>query len=211
MPTRIVLIRHGQTASNVADRVRGQIDVPLDETGLWQAQQTAAYVAARWPVQAVYASPMGRAMATAGAVAAAQGLAAQPMDGLLDLDFGEWGGMLTSEVKTRWPELHDAWFNAPHTVRFPGGEGLDEVRARAAAALEGVVARHAGEAVAMVAHTVVNRVIMCAVLGLGNEHFWQLGQGTCAVNVIDWEAGRYFLMVMNDTSHLWRAGDRGAT
>ena len=130
MATRILLVRHGQTTSNVEDRIRGQIDVPLDETGRWQAQQTAAYIAERWPLKAVYASPMSRVLDTAGAIAGAQGL---------------------------------------------------------------------------VAHTVVNRVILCAVLGLDNDHFWQFVQGTCAINVIEGDLDMYFLKLMNDTSHLWRS------
>ncbi len=205
MATHILLIRHGQTVWNAEARFRGQADVPLDETGLWQAQATAEYVAARWPLQAVYASPMGRALQTADAIAAAQGLEAQPLDGLLDLNFGEWQGMSLSDVKARWPDLCRAWFEAPHTVHFPGGEGLDEVRQRSATALREVAARHAGETVAMVGHTVVNRVLLCAVLGLGNDRFWYLGQDTCAVNLIEWDGKRYLLRLVNDTSHLWRA------
>jgi broad specificity phosphatase PhoE len=206
MATRILIVRHGQTVSNLENRFRGQVDVPLDEKGRWQAQQTATYIAGRWPLQAVYASPMGRAMDTARAIAGAQGLEAQPMGGLLDIDFGEWGGMLGSDVEKRWPDLYRTWITAPHIIRFPGGEGLDDVHQRATAALEETIARHAGETVALVAHTVVNRVILCAVLGLGNEHFWQLVQGTCAINVIEWDMDMLFLKLMNDTSHLWRSG-----
>jgi broad specificity phosphatase PhoE len=73
--------------------------------------------------------------------------------------------------------------------------------------LDEVVARHAGQSVALVSHTVVNRVLLCAVMGLGNEHFWRLEQETCAVNVFDVQAdpggGHIFTLVqLNDTSHL---------
>ncbi len=204
MVTRIILVRHGQTAWNRDERIRGRSDIPLDETGLEQARATARYIAARWPLTAVYASPLQRAMDTARAIAAAQGLKAQPMDGLLDLSFGEWEGLPIPEVQARYPDLWQAWMTAPHTVRFPGGESLDDVRERSMAALQDVVGRHPGETVALVAHRVVNQVLLCAVLGLGNDHFWQIGQDTCAVNEMEWNGRFYRLTLMNDTSHLWR-------
>ncbi|MBN1955340.1 MAG: histidine phosphatase family protein [Anaerolineae bacterium] len=204
MTTTIILIRHGQTAWNREARFRGQMDVPLDETGLWQAQRTGEYVAARWPAAAVYASPLGRAAQTAAAVATAQGLQAHPHDGLLDINFGALQGLATAEAEARYPDLYHAWLHAPHTVRFPGGESLDDVCARSTGVFRDVVARHSKESVALVAHTVVNRVLLCAVLDLGLDYFWRLAQDTCAVNVIEWDGEKANLYLMNDTSHLWR-------
>jgi len=204
MKTTLILIRHGQTTWNREERVRGQADVPLDETGLWQAGVTARTVAARWPLTAVYASPLDRAVKTAAAVAAAQGLTVQPLAGLLDMDFGDWTGLTNPDLEARYPALLRAWIEAPHTARFPGGEGLDEVRQRVTGALAEIVTRHAGETVALVAHTLVNRVILCAAMDLGNDHFWRWGQNTCAVNVIEWDGQRYSVALVNDTSHLWR-------
>jgi broad specificity phosphatase PhoE len=205
--TRIVLVRHGQTAWNRQPeggvRFRGQADPTLDAVGLKQAAITARYLAKRWPVDAVYASPMTRAMETAEAIAEAQGLTAQPCAGLLDIDFGNWQGHTPDEVRRRYPDLLQAWFEMPHTVQIPGGETLDDVRERAVAGLSTIVQRHRGQTVAMVGHTVVNRVVLCAVLGLGNDDFWRLQQGTCAVNVFDVdEKGIATIVVLNDTSHL---------
>lgn len=201
--TRIVLIRHGQTVWNREQRFRGQADVELDEFGLKQAKATGRYVAARWPVVAVYASPLRRTMRTAEAVATAQGLTVAPLDGLLDINFGEWQGQLGEKVARRYPELFRAWVEAPHTVHLPGGERLDDVRRRVVAALDEVVARHTEQEVALVSHTVVNRVLLCAVLGWGNDRFWRLHQGTCAVNIFDVEDdGDFTINLINDTSHL---------
>jgi broad specificity phosphatase PhoE len=201
--TRIVLVRHGQTAWNRERRFRGQADVELDEFGLRQAEATGRYVAARWPVVAVYASPLRRAIKTAQAIARAQGLTVNPLEGLLDINFGEWQGQLGQEVAQRYPEMYRAWGEAPHTVHLPGGERLDDVRGRVVAALDEVVARHTGQDVALVSHTVVNRVLLCAVLGWGNDRFWRIGQGTCAVNVFDVGGdGDFTIGVINDTCHL---------
>jgi broad specificity phosphatase PhoE len=201
--TRVVLIRHGQTVWNREARFRGRADVELDAFGHRQAEATGRYVAARWPVVAVYASPMRRAMQTAAAVARAQGLTAQPLAGLMDINFGEWQGQLATDMERQHPELWWTWWQAPQDMHFPGGEGLDDVRSRLVAALDEAVARHPGQTVALVSHTVANRVLLCAVLGLGNDHFWRLGQDTCAVNVFDVdEDGTCTVVLLNDTSHL---------
>ncbi len=201
--TRIVLIRHGQTAWNREARFRGRSEIPLDETGLKQAEATGHYVAARWPVVAVYASPMLRTMQTAEAIARAQGLSAQPMEELIDADFGEFQGLLADEAARLYPDVYQAWLKAPHQVQFPGGESLAHVRSRVIRALDEVKIRHPGQSVAFVSHIVVNRVLLCAVLGLGNERFWRLGQEPCAVNVFDIEDdGDFTVQLLNDTSHL---------
>jgi broad specificity phosphatase PhoE len=203
MTTRIVLIRHGQTAWNREARFRGQSDVPLEEFGLKQAEATARYVAARWPLVAVYASPLSRAMQTAKPIAQAQGLTTQPLGGLIDINFGKLQGLLATEAEQRYPELYHAWMNAPHTTHFPGGESLNVVRSRISAALDEVVVRHPGQTVALVSHTVVNRVLLCVVLGWGNDRFWRMHQETCAVNVFDVEEdGTFTIIQLNDSGHL---------
>ena len=201
--TRIVLVRHGQTAWNREARFRGRADIELDEFGLKQAEATGRYLVSRWPVAAVYASPMRRAMQTAEAIARAHGLTARPLEGLMDINFGELQGLSLDETAQRYPAIYWAWEKAPHTVLFPGGEGLDDVRSRVVAALDEVVVRHPEQAVALVSHTVVNRVLLCAVLGWGNDRFWRLRQGTCAVNVFDAEDdGTFTIVLLNDTCHL---------
>lgn len=202
--TRIVLIRHGQTAWNREARFRGRSEIPLDELGLKQAEATARYVALRWPVVAVYASPMNRTMQTAAIIAQAQGLSAQPLEELIDVDFGAFQGLLADEAERLYPEVYRAWLEAPHTVQFPGGESLGHVRSRVLKALEKMKLEYPGQSVALVSHIVVNRVLLCAVLGLGNERFWYLGQEPCAVNVFDIEDnGDFTVHQLNDTSHVW--------
>lgn len=202
---RIVLIRHGQTVWNRENRFRGQADPELDEVGLNQAVVTAQYVSTRWPVVAVYSSPLRRAIQTAKAVAEAHGLAAKPNDGLLDISFGEWQGLAVGEATRRYPSLLRTWFEAPQSMWFPAGESLVDVRARIVPAVEEIILRHPAESVALVSHTVAIRVLLCSVMGLGLEHFWHLGQDTCAVSVVETAPdGSYALAQLNDTSHLHR-------
>jgi probable phosphoglycerate mutase len=206
--TCIVLIRHGQTAWNREARFRGQTDVPLEEFGARQAEATGRYVASRWPAVAVYASPLSRTMRTAEAIAEPQGLIAEPLESLKDINFGEFQGLLGTEAEEKYPEIYRAWLEAPHTVRFPGGESLDIVRSRVTDGLEAVVARHPKDTVILVSHTVVNRVLLCVVLGWENDRFWRMRQETCAVNVfavlLD---GTFTIALLNDTSHLQNLKD----
>jgi broad specificity phosphatase PhoE len=118
------------------------------------------------------------------------------------MSFGELQGLNGDELLQRYPEVARAWIEEPHLVEFPAGESLAIVRQRATAGLADIVARHPAECVACVSHTVVNRVLLCAILGLDNDHFWRLGQETCAINVFDAQADVYTLQTLNDTCHL---------
>jgi broad specificity phosphatase PhoE len=118
------------------------------------------------------------------------------------MNFGQWQGLSPEEVEQRWPNLARAWLESPHTVTFPGGESLNQLRERSTAALHQVIERHREEEVVIVGHTVVNRVLLCAVLGLDNSNYWRIGQDTCAINVINWRTGIFFIESINDRCHL---------
>jgi len=199
---RIILVRHGQTEWNRVERFRGQADVPLNATGLAQAQATGRRVAATWEPVAVYASPLSRAVQTAQAIAQHFDLTVQPQAGLMDIDYGKWRGLTPTEVSKGWPDVFYAWQHAPHTAQIPDGETLAHLRTRGMATVHQLVERHAGQTFVIVGHTVINRVLLLAMLGLGNDRFWHLGQQTCAINVIEARDGDFTLASLNDTCHL---------
>jgi phosphoserine phosphatase len=201
-PCTFILVRHGQTAWNRVERFRGRADVPLDETGLAQAEATGWRVAAEWQPAAVYASPLSRAVKTAEAIARHFSLSVQAHSGLVDINYGEWQGLAPDEVTQRWPEQAFNWYNRPELAQIPGGESLADLSTRARQTLSKLAALHAGETVVLVGHTVINRVILLIVLGLGNERFWHLKQETCAINVFEAHQDDFVLVSMNDTCHL---------
>lgn len=200
--THIVLVRHGETEWNRVERFRGRADVPLNATGLAQAEATACRVASEWQPTAVYASPLSRAVQTAEAAARLLGLQVETHPGLADIDYGRWQGLTPDAARAQWQMQVDAWYHLPHLASIPGGESLDEVRARGIKAVHDLAARHPGETIVLVSHTVVNRAILLEVLGLHSRRFWQLRQDTCAVNVFEVEGGDFTLVTMNDTCHL---------
>ena len=209
--TRIVLVRHGQTEWNRDERFRGRADVPLNATGRMQAEVTGRRVAQQWRPSAVYSSPLQRALDTAAAIAAPLGLEVQPVAGLVDINYGDWQGLSPAEARAQWPDLVDAWYRTPHLVHIPGGEDLDTLRRRGLAALQELASRHEGETNAAVGHTVINRVLILGALRLGNDRFWHLHQDTCAINVLEAEAGDFTLVSLNDTCHLLPGACAAAT
>ncbi len=199
--TSIYLVRHGQTAWNKEEIFRGRTDVPLDETGLKQAELAGEYFK-DMKIEGIYASPLSRAFQTAEKIARFHPLKVQPLDGLIDMSFGNWEGHGHLEIQKIDPETYRQWREEPHLARLPGGESLDDVRCRAMASLEEVISKHPGETLVLVSHRVVNKVLLCGILGIDNSHFWQIAQDTTAINRIEYKRGKYVLTLMNETCHL---------
>jgi phosphoserine phosphatase len=202
MATTIILVRHGQTEWNRVERFRGRVDVPLNDTGLRQAEATGRRVADMGRPVALYSSPLARAIKTAEAIGRHTTLPVAIHPGLVDIDYGDWQALTPDEVRGLWPEMIDAWYNTPHLAIIPGGESLVEIRVRAMRAVGDLASRHAGQTIVMVSHTVINRIILMCAMGIGNERFWHIRQEPCAINVFEAVAGEYTLVSLNDTCHL---------
>jgi broad specificity phosphatase PhoE len=208
--TRIVLVRHGRTEWNKGQIFRGTADIPLDEQGRKEAACAGDWLKAE-TFHAAYSSPLSRAVETAEIILEPHGIAVVKHDGLTDLNYGDWQGKPNDEVKRVYPELYQQWRTAPHTVVFPEGEGLGAVRARSLAAVEEVVAKHPDETVLLAAHRVVNKVLIAALLGLDDSHFWEIGQDTAALNEFVYQDGKWVCRLVNDTCHLRGLSDRVTT
>lgn len=200
---RILIVRHGQTAWNegAGERFRGRADLDLDPTGIQQAAAASARIG-QWPVAAIYSSPLRRAMTTARILARPGDLPVQPVEGLMDIDYGAWQGLSPQEAQARDGQLYSLWMQSPHLVTFPQGESLAQVHARAVTSLEALAARHPEETVAIVSHKVVCKVLICHLLGLDISRFWQVEQATCALSVAESRRGALTLTLVNDTCHL---------
>jgi len=198
--TEIIVARHGQTEWNVGEVFRGRIDIELDETGVKQAELLAEYLSSA-KIDAVYSSPLKRALRTAEMIAAYDQLEVEIAPALIDFNYGEWQGLPHEEVKDKYKELYAEWSNNPHKVRMPGGETLDDVRKRVIEVVDEVIARYEGTVV-LVGHRVVNKVLICALLGLDNSHFWNIKQDTCGITTFVYEGGRFILTEHNNTSYL---------
>jgi len=199
--TSIYLVRHGQTAWNKEEIFRGRTDVPLNEVGLREAVLAGEYLR-EVEIHAIYSSPLARAWETAKRIAEFHNLKVLPLDGIIDISFGRWEGHSLQEIRKNDGELYRQWRKEPHLVRLPGGESLEEVRVRTMAALEEVIESNPDKTLVLVSHRVINKVIICGILGLDNSHFWQITQDPTAINLIQYKNGKYILSLMNETCHL---------
>jgi len=198
--TEIILARHGETEWNVEEVFRGRIDVELNETGIKQAELLAEYLS-DLKIDTIYSSPLKRALKTAEIIAGYHKLKVEIAPGLIDLDYGKWQGLPHQEVKDKYKELYAEWINSPDKVKMPAGESLDDVRKRAIGVVDKVIAKYDGTVV-LVSHRVVNKVLICALLGLDNSHFWHIKQDTGGISTFTYENGRFILTKHNDTSFL---------
>ena len=198
--TEIILVRHGETEWNVQQVFRGRIDIELNETGVRQAELLAEYLSGV-KIDAIYSSPLRRALKTAEVIAGYHKLEVEIAPGLIDFDFGKWQGLPHQEVKHRYKELYAEWIKNPHLIKMPDGESLNDVRERALSVVDEVVAKHE-ETVVLVSHRVVNKVLICALLGLDNSHFWNIKQDTCGTTTFAYINQQFILTKHNDTSYL---------
>lgn len=161
--TRVLLARHGRTALNADDRLRGLADPPLDPTGRDQAAGLADALRAAFgadAVAAVHASPLLRAQETARVIAGRFGVGPVVIDaGFSDRDYGEWTGQPRAEVVARFGSVDAA----------PGVQPADEVVARARAALDAVADAHPGQTVVVVSHDAVIRPLVEVLDRAGRE------------------------------------------
>jgi len=197
---KLILARHGETAWNVERIFRGRTDVSLDEVGIKQAELLGKYLS-NWKLEAIYSSPVKRALDTANIVARYQKIGIHVADGLIDFNYGEWQSLPEQEVKRLYPALLNEWHNNPQRVKMPGGESLEDVRKRAIEVVDDVLSKYQGSVV-LVSHRVVIKVLICSLLGLDNSHFWNINLDVGGITIFDYVDGRFILTRHNDTSHL---------
>jgi broad specificity phosphatase PhoE len=196
--TRVVLVRHTEVEESARGRCYGRLDVGLSAAGRRHAEVLGAALASE-PLAAVYSSQLMRALDTARPLAAFHDLVPRKLDALAELDFGEVEGLTYEEIEARRPELFRAWMDEPASVRFPGGEGLADLRARVLPALAALRTLHEGEAVAVVAHGGVVRVALAEALGLDDRALFRLDQSEGGVTVVDWLDGLPLVRAANAT------------
>ena len=196
--TRLLLIRHLEPDRSVRGRAYGSVDAPLSALALEQAAKLAQALEGV-PLDAVYASPLRRAIETATPLAVDRQLAPVVHEGLPEIDFGEIEGCRYEEVEKDRPDLFRSWMSDPTGVSFPGGESFADLRLRVLAATEEIRARHRGRGVALVAHGGVTRAIVAASLSMPDEALFRVDQAYGAVSVVDWFGETPILRVLNSS------------
>jgi probable phosphoglycerate mutase len=202
MTTRIMLVRHGATVLAREDHFSGSTDVELSDTGRAQAAALAQRLA-KETIHAVYASPMKRTLATAGAIAAPHKLTAVPDPALREINHGHWEGLRRADVEQRFAQEYAAWEADPLLFAPDGGETGLQVLARALPAFVRIVAAHSGQAVLVVSHKATIRLLIGSFLGFDPRGYRdRLDQSPASLNILDFsDATHARLMLFNDISH----------
>lgn len=201
-PTRLLLLRHGQTPLSVERRYSGRGNPQLTEVGLAQAAAAAARLGGRGGVAAVVSSPLGRARQTAQAAADALGLPLTVHEGLTETDFGAWEGLTFREASERDPDLHRAWLGDT-SIRPPEGESFDEVRVRIEEVRADLVREYPGQNVLVVSHVTPIKTLLQLALDSGPSLLYRLHLDLASLSIAEfYPDGGASVRLVNDTSHL---------
>lgn len=201
-PTRMLLLRHGQTELSVQRRYSGRGNPPLTALGREQAARAAKMLAAKGGIAAVVSSPLGRARETAEAVAAALDVPVRVLDGLIETDFGDWEGLTFSEASQQDPGLHARWLGDT-SVTPPGGESFDSVRERVEAVRRDLVAAYPGQNIVVVSHVTPIKTLLQLALGVGPSLLYRLHLDLASLSIAEfYPDGGASVRLVNDTSYL---------
>lgn len=199
--TRIIAIRHGETAWNVNSRLQGHLDIPLNDVGLWQARR-AALALADEPIDAIYSSDLQRAWVTAQAIAETTQAPLTARQGLRERSFGVLQGHTFEELEAKEPEQAYRWRKRDPAFAPEGGESLIALRERITATTHALAAQHVGGQIVLVAHGGVLDVLYRAATrqDIQAPRTWQLGNA--AINRLLWTPDGLSLVGWADTQHL---------
>lgn len=200
--TRMILVRHGETAWNQELRFQGHMDIPLSEKGLEQAGRLSARMASE-KLDAFYASDLSRAMETARITADPHGREVNPVPELRETNFGCWEGLTYNEIMGKYAKEMNLFREDPLVNRIPGGETLQEVADRCMAGINRIIAGHPDQTVLVAAHGGAIKVVICSVLGVDLRDYWKFKQDNVALNIIEfYHNDRAIICRLNDTAHL---------
>jgi 2,3-bisphosphoglycerate-dependent phosphoglycerate mutase len=200
-PSRLLLVRHGESTWNADRRIQGQLDPPLSERGLAQAQEVAERFAGH-RLEGLYCSDLVRAWRTAEAIGAAVGLEPVADPGLREIALGAWEGKTREELMEEYPELWERWSREPDWDLVPGGEGAAPFARRVNATLQRLRERHPAGDVLCVSHGGAIQVAVLDVVGRASRGVFPFLIENCSVTAIQRTARRTVVTAVNDTCHL---------
>lgn len=196
----LYFVRHGESTWNVERRFQGQLDAPLSDLGVKQAQAVARRLAREARPAAIVASPLLRARRTAEIIGEQCGVPVSVDDRLIEISHGQWQGVLESDVALRWPALYKQWHEAPVTVTFPDGEALLQVRNRLDSFLKDALTMPSP--LLICTHDVLVRLAVLWALHEPLERFFEWRVENAAVTEIEIAGSTPKLVRRNDIAHL---------
>ena len=201
-PTRLLLLRHGQTELSAQRRYSGRGDPALTDLGRRQADAAAEYVARRGGIAAVVTSPLQRAYDTAAAAAKALGADVVVDDDLIETDFGAWEGLTFAEAAGRDPDLHRNWLG-DNSIEPPGGESFASVAHRVRRARDRIIAEYGGANVLVVSHVTPIKTMLQLALDAGSSILYRLHLDLASLSIAEfYPDGKASVRLVNQTAYL---------
>ena len=202
-PTRLFLLRHGQTELSVERRYSGRGNPPLTELGRRQADAAARHLAERGGIATVVSSPLQRAYDTATAAAKALGLDVAVDDDLIETDFGDWEGLTFGEAAQQDPGLHGEWLRDTSVAPPGGGESFDAVAKRVRRARTRIIAEHGDATVLVVSHVTPIKSVLRMALDAGPGILYRLHLDLASLSIAEfYPDGGSSVRLVNQTAYL---------
>ncbi len=201
MTVRICFIRHGETDWNVAKRIQGQTDIPLNETGHSQAL-AMAFNAAHYNFSAIYSSDLSRAYHTAQMVATRRGLEVITVAHLRERHYGIFQGITAEEGAKRHPEAHAHYVSRNLEYDFETGESLNGFAQRVGMAIDDLIRHHSGQIIAAVSHAGVLDIVYRKATGRPLHTARDFVIPNCALNWFHFDGQGWHLEAWDDHHHL---------
>jgi ribonuclease H / adenosylcobalamin/alpha-ribazole phosphatase len=201
-PTRLLLLRHGQTELSVERRYSGRGNPPLTELGRRQAEAAAAYLAERGGITAVLTSPLQRAYDTAAAAGKLLGVDVTVDDDLIETDFGDWEGLTFAEAADHSPDLHRRWLRDT-SLAPPAGESFEAVAKRVLRVRDRIIAEHGGATVLVVSHVTPIKTLLRIALDAGESILYRLHLDLASLSIAEfYPDGASSVRLVNQTAYL---------
>jgi ribonuclease H / adenosylcobalamin/alpha-ribazole phosphatase len=201
-PTRLLLLRHGQTELSVQRRYSGRGNPPLTEQGRKQADAAARYLSQRGGIAAVISSPLQRAHDTATAAAKGLGVDVIVDEDLIETDFGAWEGLTFTEAAERDPDLHSRWLRDT-SLAPPDGESFDAVAQRVRRSRNRIIAEYGDATVLVVSHVTPIKTVLRLALDAGESILYRLHLDLASLSIAEfYPDGASSVRLVNQTAYL---------
>jgi broad specificity phosphatase PhoE len=197
---RLILVRHAESSWNQEKRIQSFSDTELNQRGEEQAKRIALALREE-KVNAIYSSPLKRAVETAEAIARVRHLEVNIDPDLGEIDCGELEGLTLEEVRSQYSDFWREWREGKGSLQFPKGESLEQLQRRAWGAIQRLIERQL-DGVVVISHAFTILAIICHALELDITHFRRFKQDVAAINILNFGEQETSLILFNDTCHL---------
>lgn len=199
--SRLLLVRHGITEFNSTRRFAGYSDIEMSADGYRQVERLRGYLANE-KIDAIYSSDLKRALVTAEVISSGCGIDIVACPELREMNYGQAEGLTFDEISRRYPEVAELVVSSSLHLEFPGGESFYGFIERTSKFLDRLNNHTPSETILIVSHSGPLKVLVCSLLGIDQDHWWQIRIDNASLSIVDINPRGTILTRLNDTSHL---------